>query len=1040
MSELFQFPEVVVVEASAGSGKTYALAKRYVQLALHLAKEQSISILAITFTNKATWEMKSRILDFLKRIALQKLKPFEVGDILLPIGLDEQKASHLGFVLMEEVIHQYHYFHIQTIDSFINTLLSGCSFKIGLSAQFKIKRNSRDYLQLALDELLESAKGDKGVYKLFENFVHQYLFLENRWGWFPKEDLLNVMVALFRPYNTFQKPLLVFPCKEDLFAKKRKIYALILRLQESCPLQTNKNFINHLEKFLQGGERIFDVDELKTYWSREDFPINKGGIVTSDVEDLWTLLCKEIHDLCWLESRSMFNAYIELFQVLLAHFHRLSKRDDVLFLEELNRKAAVLFDDELVSVDEIYFRLASRFRHYLVDEFQDTSLAQWRNVAPMVEEALSADGSLFYVGDKKQAIYAFRGGESRLFDALQSKLASYVRTHHLEKNFRSCPNIIDFNNQVFDLKNLRAFLDRKYEDDQEHKRDGIYFNDEDFMDFTNTFGHARQSPGKDLTAGVVRVSHLSGHTKAEYTQDAKERLITLLRGLSARFSLQDIAILTRGNDELEEITQWLLQEGIAAQSERNSDIKNNPLIAELIEFLKFLHSPIDNNAFAQFCLGELLPRSSGLTTERLQGFLFECARRKFKEKDLYFYREFREQFPQEWERLFEPFVRQVGIYPLYELATGIIARFNCEAYFPVYQGFLMHFLQLIKTQEEQSCDLAVFLDYYEKFDDQARFVAMPNADAVHILTVHKAKGLEFPVVIIPFLEMDMKVGSGGRDGAQSYVLDIEQEGIGLVRLKESYRTFCPQLQAQFEAEYKKAFLLELNIMYVALTRAIEELYVFIPERSGSSVNNAKFLIPQECLSMGNPLENPRSHQSSQKQHKITSFVDDQWLGRLKEEFLTQEVQSLTSAREGEIFHELLSHIAILTETNSVEAFEQAWGKISVNTDLLSKEYYQKKFMSLIESSELKKFFYLPEEAKVFCEKEFVNAYGDTKRLDRLIIWPLKIWIIDYKASRLGVEQHKKQMLDYMNLMKGLYPKEIIEGFIVYLDDVTVKTL
>jgi ATP-dependent exoDNAse (exonuclease V) beta subunit len=213
-------PQVLVVEASAGSGKTFALARRYVQLCLYLAERQGRhpehsegshpaiqSILAITFTNKATWAMKSRILDFFKRIALKQLKPFEVEEIIKPLGLDEAQASKLGRSLMTDVIRQYHYFQVQTIDSFMNILLVGCSFKIGLSARFKIQRNSGEYLQLSLDELLDQVDRDERVRGLFEDFVHQYLFLENRSGWFPREDLLKVISELFRQYNMYQKPL-----------------------------------------------------------------------------------------------------------------------------------------------------------------------------------------------------------------------------------------------------------------------------------------------------------------------------------------------------------------------------------------------------------------------------------------------------------------------------------------------------------------------------------------------------------------------------------------------------------------------------------------------------------------------------------------------------------------------------------------------------------------------------------------------------------------------------------------------------------------
>ena len=117
--------------------------------------------------------MKSRILDFLKRIALKKLKSHEIEDIVKPLGIDENQAASLAFGLMDDVIRQYHYFQVQTIDSFVNILLIGCSFKIGLSARFKIKRNAKEYLQLSLDELLDQANSDDKIYRLFADFVRQ---------------------------------------------------------------------------------------------------------------------------------------------------------------------------------------------------------------------------------------------------------------------------------------------------------------------------------------------------------------------------------------------------------------------------------------------------------------------------------------------------------------------------------------------------------------------------------------------------------------------------------------------------------------------------------------------------------------------------------------------------------------------------------------------------------------------------------------------------------------------------------------------------
>jgi len=1030
-------PQVFVVEASAGSGKTFCLAKRYVQLSLSLAQKQTVpiqSILAITFTNKATWAMKSRILDFFKRIALKQLRSFEVEEILKPLSLDEERASSLGFSLMNEVIRQYHYFQVQTIDSFMNILLSGCSFKIGLSARFKIQRNSKEYLQLSLDELLDQVVSDKKLAKSFEDFVRQYLFLENRSGWFPREDLLKVINELFRQYNTYQKPLLVYPLPEDLFSHKKEILVLMRELKAICPQETSKRFLDHLNYLLAKDSGIFDMDDLKTYWSKEDFPINKGGEVTKELDNKWRKLTQEIRELASLEARSMFNPYVALFERVLSCFGRLSQRDDVLFLEELNRKTALLFEDGLVTVEEIYFRLAARFQHYLMDEFQDTSLSQWRNLALLVQEALSHGGSLFYVGDKKQAIYAFRGGESRLFDALQSQLADFnVQITNLDKNYRSCPEIIKFNNRVFSLDNLKDFLQRRLDDSTENKRHDIHFSESDFEEITNTFAHAHQLPGKDQQAGgVVRVSYLEGRVKQERSAELRQRLIPLIKDLRGRFSLKDIAILTRGNQELEEITQWLLQEGIYASSERNSDIKNNPLIGELMSLLAFLYSPVDNNAFAQFCLGELMPRATGIEAPVLRDFLLECAGRSKHTKEVYFYKYFREAFPQVWGGFFEDFFRQVGLSPLYELTAGIIKRFGCEKYFPQYQGFFMHLLELIKRQEVESCDLSHFLDYYENFEGEDRFVPMAQFDAVKVLTVHKAKGLEFPVVIVPFLEMDIKAGSGGRDGSQAYILDIEDEGLSLVRLKESYRQFCPELQVRYEQEYKKAFLVELNATYVALTRAIEELYIFVPSRVGNIVNPAQFLIPEDCLQAGRPAQRPIFHEMPQAHQKILPFISDPWVG-LKEEFLNRPARSASSARRGEFYHALLMHMGHIHESTEAQGLKTAWDKACRSyAPPEGQDVILADIKNFIDREDVRPFFYLPAHVQVFCEKEFVNKYGDTKRIDRLIVLEDEVWVVDFKLSPGAEGEHQKQINEYVEIVKQFYPKHKVSGHILYL--------
>jgi ATP-dependent exoDNAse (exonuclease V) beta subunit len=742
---------------------------------------------------------------------------------------------------------------------------------------------------------------------------------------------------------------------------------------------------------------------------------------------------------------------VVLFDEVLRCFGRLSRRDDVLFLEELNRKAALLFEDDLVTVEELYFRLAARFEHYLIDEFQDTSLSQWRNLALMVEEALSHGGSLFYVGDKKQAIYAFRGGASGLFDALQAQLRDFnVANVALEKNYRSCLEVINFNNRVFGVDNLQAFLQRRLEYSTEKKRDDIHFSQNDFQEIANTFGRSHQLPGKDLKGGVVRVEFLDGRVKEERAVQVRERLIPLIRDLQKRFALKDIAILTRGNRQVQEITQWLLQEGVPASSERSSDIKSNPLITEIMDLLAFLYAPVDNNAFAKFCLGGLMPKATGISAQALQDFLFDCARRK-QAQEAYFYQSFQQTFPEVWKAFFEDFVRQAGVYPLYDLVAGIIKRFDCERLFPQYQGFLMHLLELVKRQEAENCGLSAFLDYYENLEGEERFVPMSHAQAVKVLTVHKAKGLEFPVVIIPFLEMDIKAGSGGRDGSQAYMLDIQDEGMSLIRLKESYRQFSPELQQRYEQEYKKSFLVELNTVYVALTRAIEELYVFVPGKVGNTTNPAVFLFPEDYLSIGQPAKTSSPPGGEEAHQKIKPFISDPWVG-LREEFLKQKARSPQQARAGEFYHAVLMNVERVSEENMDEVLEKAQSRViaSASSSVIARSAATKQsFFDLhafINRPDVRPFFYLPPEARVFCEKEFVNAYGDTRRIDRLIVLKDEVQIVDFKLyspvipgsstvipAKAGIqEDHQKQINEYIELVRPFYPKHKISGHVLYL--------
>jgi ATP-dependent helicase/nuclease subunit A len=1038
---LFGSPEVRVVEASAGSGKTFALAKRYVQLLLRHPAAQGVplrTILAITFTNKASLEMKARILEFLKKIALKRLSAIEHAEIVEPLAIPDEEARLRAFAAMEAIIRNYNFFQVQTIDSFINALLSGCSFKIHLSSNFRIKRNSREYVAKSLDRLIDRALSEKEVRGVFNQFVHQYLFIENRTGWFPKKDLLNLMGTLFGQANSFADGFVPVDLQgEDLFAKKQKILKAMNGLKDILPENTHAKFREVFLDFLASYPDGFDLDSISNYFNREEFPITKGKPLPDEVERLWRSIRRSLKDLCEMEATSIFNPYITVFVLMIEELRTIATKEDILFLEQLNKKARSLFDEGLVTVEELYYRLATRFHHYMVDEFQDTSRLQWENLSMMVEEALSTGGTFFYVGDKKQAIYSFRGGDSRLFDEVKANFNAFgVREEALQNNYRSRKMIVDFNNKIFSRENLERFLIVK----DEGKKECVVFSDEDLQDLHHMFSNTHQTPRPGFDGGLVRVEYLDGAKKEDRDGVAREKLIALLNDLRGRFALRDIAILVRNNNDVETMTGWFLEAGIPVESERTSNIQANPVIQDLVALLRFFDSPIDNVSFAAFILGDVFASVSGIKKEEMHDFVFRLREQTSKDATFYIYKEFRERYPRVWDQLLEDFFKNVGLYPLYEFAVNVIDRLQIPVNFPDAQGFVMHFLEIIKRQETEHGDLTSFLEYFEDPLPEDLFVNVTDHDSLRILTVHKAKGLEFPVVILPSLEMEVKVGSGGRDGQQSFIVHHAEDGIHLLRLKDKYRQFSPQLDELYQAEYKRSFLSELNNVYVALTRAVHELHVLIPSKAGNSQNIVQLLIPEECHSLGEPVKDSKKGSTATPRLKLPFAPHKDWLGFLKDEFVDVTTSRRDVRRRGEALHFLLSFVQRIDKAHLDEAMVSArrQGRLAFPS-ILDWQELEDEIRALVREPKLKPFFDTGKD-QVLTELEVIDTFGETKRIDRLIIGQDGIDLIDFKSSAEGRGEHIGQVEGYIKLVAGLYPGQKIRGWLIYLNDRTLEAV
>lgn len=1040
-----EFPCVDVVEASAGSGKTYALAKRYVQLILNpsLKAEEMLlkTILAVTFTNKATVEMKQRIFEFLKRIALDAFpNQNEKQDILSSLVIDYPTARKMAHDTMENIISHYNFFHVQTIDSFINMLLKGCAFHLGFASNFRIKENYRAYLTYSLDRLIDRVHGDKKILDVFEEFLKYYLFVENKEGWFSKRDILELIETLYGYSNIyggiFQKPDVK---TKELIKKKKTIIKLIEKIRENAPEGTHKGFINALDTFLEKNKEVFSIENISDFFAREAFPMTKYASTPQEVVKLWDDMRKNLRELCRWESFAVFRSYIEIFNLVLDEFRKLTSIDDIIFLRELNVHARGLINENGVSVPEIYYRIATRFHHYLIDEFQDTNRLQWKNIFPMVEEALSSGGSLFCVGDKKQAIFRFRGGDVSLFDSIQDDFRNYApKQTVLSKNYRSQKEIVEFNNKVFSVDNLKQFVEAVINSQDK----SVKFTDRDIDSVLNAFSDSKQEWREENKYGYVKVETFTAPTVDERDTIMHEKFILLFKELEKRFSPGDIAILARENKDIELFTSWLIEENIPVESEKTLSIREHALIKELISFLKFLNSPIDNMSFASFILGDIFEKASGISRDTVQDFLFRLRSRGKKERGVYLYREFRNKFTKAWDDLIDEFFKSVGFAPLYELMISIFSKFKVVENFPQYQAFFMRLLELVKKKEEDYSGVSSFLEFFEEIEQKDLFVNVTHTDAVKIVTIHKSKGLEFPVVIIPFLEIDVVVGSGVTASRKPYVVRQSENGnnLRLIQLRKKYGAFSERLGKEYKDEYIKSLIDELNGLYVALTRAKHELYLFIPSKTSNKNNLARALI--RCETDENGSKREYKHPENKEERPFITLPVSQysdWLGILKDEFISQlELVHRDNLKKGNILHLILSCIGNLhledkdaslniarEKTKSVFPYEKdLGGYISI-------------VRGILEDKKFKPFFYV-KEGDIYQEKEVADLSGTRKVIDRLIVTSKEAWVVDYKSSKDETDLQKEQVLEYMNMVMSLYPGLKIKGFLIYLDTLAIE--
>ncbi len=1092
-----QMPQIFTVKSSAGAGKTYRLAQHYIALllldALHgrSAKSHIANLVAITFTNKAAQEMRGRIIDWMKRIIFDV--PFEnssrspLEEIITNEWLVNKPEFPKNTVRttiadnFDDLLKNYYSFNVSTIDSFVNLILKASAFKLNLPPDFDISLESSSMIDLVLKECLQKISEDAAVQGTFDRFIDNYIETEgNNTSWLPKDLLKDIIPSLWNEELKENKDFVVNRHGIRLVTDLRKTIAETARklrnsITENSDILPRSDFLNALDSCINitgntpGKGTSFQKGSLNACFK-------KGSIPAGDAqESLWQDLKKLRAPFVEAVAGSKYNSYIDVYDLFKETLStEVTYRKRIILIEQLNR----LLQDVMQKthfVPEIYYALSERYIHFLIDEFQDTNHLQWKNIEALTEEAIARGGTLFLVGDKKQAIYRWRGGKSELVDEVTAHYSTYeINEQALTTNYRSDGIVISFNNAVFSADNLAILVDTVFNENSDELKRDIF----------KTYHDSQQEPlndRKDL--GYVYIEKIvaeeeDGNTKDVFTKTERNKIVTdkfktLITRIRDRgiFQDKDIAILVRRKEEAQLIVRALLEMGINVESELTVNVKNNPHVRDMISFLRFVNNPDDDLSFASFISGTIFHKKTEILSKEIIEWLTE---NRAADDTQRLYSIFRADYPDIWDECFEDFFKKSGYLPLYEFVVLFLKKWSVFDTFPEEVPYFLHICELIKEKElSEENNLSSFLRSLDGSDNvfsigtsdsEKPFLLKTSeaGDAIKVLTIHKAKGLEFPVVILPFMKLNSFGASDERN--RTKFIRVDNDALKLFYIKKDFTDISPKLASIYHEREASHLLDELNNTYVACTRAEKELYIFLTDSKGSKKNYLiDYLFNLDSLKnhvQNNIIETGAAYQTSSvkqipadsdtKHSFVEQFTggntgnDIEWLTKIQtkfEEAAHISRQQLFAKKKGDVIHYILSLVIALPDDADTFIERCVRAGIARYHFSIHIKSIQKIISDFFANAQFREFFVSHEGDTVFSEKEIIDENGAVYKIDRMIIHDNNtIDIIDFKSGETQSEEHIEQIKHYGRLVEKMYPGRDVRLHLFYIEEGAVVTL
>ena len=1018
-----------VLHSSAGAGKTHALVKSYLLLALGKDDPATYThILALTFTNKAAAEMRERVLLYLEALAsgqtLEGAQADMRGALLRVPGMTETALGRRAKAMLAHVLHHWPQLAISTIDAFTRRVVMPFARDLELDQELNMTTEEEYFRDKAVDLLLEEAGANVALTQVLVRVCEQ--LVEEERSWRPDQPLRQLSKQLGKEQALEHLALLREVDSAQFLEVRKRLLRQTRDFQERMQLlgrnvmeavrnagltdddlaYKKNGFIGYFRKLQQFdgafpvGPRTVEAMETGK-WVLGSAPAAVKA-ATDALAPLFQSTYRQVEDLRDGEMRQYFiQSAILRYLMPTASLNSIDRRlealkreEGVSFFSDLTRKVMKIVQEEPAPF--LYERLGERYLHFLIDEFQDTSLMQWHALLPLVENALSSGGSVLLVGDAKQAIYRWRNGEARQFKdfpavfgkeklergaEFEAKLQSaYSAVEPLDSNYRSARSIIAFNNSL-----AGALKEQLGEEERKVYR-----------------AHEQQQVRR--AEGYVEVSSFIAE-KGQPSNAPWELMVRAVKDcLAEGFRLGDVAVLVRSRAQGVNAASCLAMQGWSVVSPNGLELGGNPAAVAVVHVIAWLHRPLDEHAAHAAQSVAAVTAKAGAVDPFAQGT-----------KPQAYMRRWQAAHPRIHARL-----------PLLALACRIAEALG---HHPATDGFIMALVNEVQTfAREAGDDLPGFLEQWERTINKRSVGGNANADTIQVMTIHKAKGLQFPVVIVP--EAGKATGGNQREHIwirpQPPVEGLPAAIVGMTKGMVDLGV------AEAVEEQQLRLLDQLDVLYVALTRPEERLYISV-NGSGNDFL-AKALREHLNLEAGATWtagkRTPYSAQveAESVQRFTLSAGDGTGEGDLAirreapDDWDPADPDPFRS--HGRLVHATLARVRTPADLHDALAIEAA----ASGTEPQAMEAIGKQLAALLAKPALQPFF--REGLEVHTETTLLDATGNAHRPDRMVRDGDLFRVLDIKTGAPS-DHHLEQVKGYMQLLQAVEGTPV-EGFLLYI--------